>query len=402
MKKIWIIAPFANIDDVGVRNRFQYLANRLHEEGQEVVLFTSSFRHKTKKHINKNVQDQYPYSVVIINEPGYKKNVSVKRVLSHIKFALNLKNYMNKVEVPDIIYAAYPTMSSANIAGKFSKKNSVPFVIDIQDIWPESISSAIDTEKNIVKILMWPLTSFANKIYKMADVVFGVSDTYAQRANVNGTGCREFIPVYIGAELQRFDNAKVNEHDVMEKNEADIWITYIGTLSHSYDVDTAIKTFAELKDYKNIKLNILGSGPDEERLMRLAKELGVYDINVYFHGYVHYEKMVSTLKRSDLALNALTSGAKQTITNKFGDYVSAGLPILNSSQEKEVIDLVNIKGLGINYIPGDITSLKNAILKIIIDGEKILKYGKNSRLFAEEYFDRKESYGVIVDKIREL
>jgi len=169
--------------------------------------------------------------------------------------------------------------------------------------------------------------------------------------------------------------------------------------SHSYDIDTAIKTFAQLKEYKDVKLNILGSGPDEKKLVELAKELDVYNKNVHFYGFIKYEKMVEFLKKSDIALNALTAGSKGTITNKLGDYVSAGLPILNSCQEKEVIDLINNKELGINYTPGNASSFKNVIIKMIDDKEGMEKCARNSRLIAEKYFDRKESYEIIVDRI---
>lgn len=400
-KKVWIIAPFSGIRTIGTRNRFKYIANMLHNEGMDVSFFTSNFSHERKEHVSNDIVRKYPYKVHLIHEPGYKRNVSFKRALSHAIFAINLKKVINQLEKPDIVYSAYPTMSAAYIAGKYAKKNDIPFIIDVQDTWPESISAAIDTEKFLVRISMWPFTRFANKIYRMADLVFGVSETYAQRANVKGTKCKDFIPVYIGAELKKFDNAKDNDVEIRKKKN-DIWITYIGTLSHSYDIDTAIKAFAKLKESENIKLNILGSGPDEEKLVKLAKELNVYDKNVHFYGFMKYEKMVAFLKKSDIALNALTAGSKGTITNKFGDYVSAGLPILNSCQEKEVIDLINNKELGINYTPGDSYSLKNTIIKMLQDKEVMERFSRNSRLFAEKYFDRKESYRVILDKIKKL
>lgn len=401
MKKVWVIAPFADIDTAGERNRFKYIANRLNKEKFEVFLFTNNFNHMKKIHIDSQISKNCPYMVEIIHEPGYKKNVSIKRAMSHIKFASNLKKTIKKLKKPDLIYSAYPTMSASYVAGRYAKKNNLPFIIDIQDTWPESISSAINTRKFFVKLLMWPFTSFANRIYKMADAVIGVSETYAQRANVKGTKCKEFIPVYIGTELKKFSD-DYYEQDKIHKKEQDIWITYIGTLSHSYDIDTAIKAFAQLKEYKNIKLNILGSGPDEIRLVELAKKLNVYDQNVYFYGYVNYEKMVHILKKSDIGLNAIKGSAKQTITNKLSDYVSAGLPILNSCQEREILNLMINKELGINYNPGNVDSLRNSILKMISCRETMKKYSRNSRLFAEKYFDRKESYKVIIDLIKRI
>jgi glycosyltransferase involved in cell wall biosynthesis len=399
MKKIWIVAPFSNIDVVGVRNRFQYLSNTLHNEEIDVTLFTSTFSHKLKKHVSNEVAENYPYRVKLVVEPGYKKNVSITRVLSHINFAVNLKKIIMPMEKPDVIYAAYPTMSASYVVGKYAKEHNIPYVIDIQDTWPESISSAIDIKKPHVRFLMCPITKFANKIYRMADVVFAVSDTYAKRAKVKGTQCKEFIPVYIGTELDKFDQISSDE---VEKNQNDIWITYIGTLSHSYDIETAIRAFSELKEYGNIKLNILGTGPDEERLIEISKELNTYNINVYFYGYIEYKKMIAVLKKSDIALNAIKSSAKQTITNKLGDYVAAALPILNSCQETEVIDLVINKNLGYNYMPGNVDSLKSAIIDMLNSKKDMNIYSKNARAFAEQCFDRKVSYRVIVDKLKTL
>lgn len=399
MRKIWVVAPFSGISSISNRNRFQYLANILYEVGLDVTLFTSDFSHGRKVHVSNNVPPKCPYPIRLIHEPGYKKNVSIKRALSHCIFGINLNKEINKMEKPDLIYSSYPTMSAAHVAGQYAKKNNIPFVIDVQDTWPESISAAFDTEKTLVKLFMLPFTSIANKIYRMADLVFGVSETYARRAKVKGSKCKEFIPVYIGAEFERFNSVNADEYGIT-KDADDTWITYIGSLSHSYDISTAIEAFAKLKGYKNIKLNILGTGPDEKNLIKLAKDLKVYNSNVYFFGFVQYEKMVAVLKKSDIALNALAAGSKGTITNKFGDYVSAGLPILNSCKEREVIDLINNRGLGVNYQAGSESSLKNAILSMLEDKNRMGIYSGNSRFFAEQCFNRKESYRVIVDKIK--
>ncbi|MFB5662656.1 glycosyltransferase family 4 protein [Alteribacillus sp. HJP-4] len=396
MKNVWIVAPFANIDDVGDANRFQYLANRLHEEGANVTLFTSNFAHMEKEHINEDIAEAYPYQVICVKEPGYQKNVSMKRAWSHTSFSRQLKKVMSSMDKPDVVYAAYPTMTAAYAAGKYAKKHHLPFIIDIQDTWPESISSAINTERFYIKLLMWPFSKFADHIYRMADVVFAVSETYAQRANVKGTKCIDFIPVYIGAEAERFEQP---DEEPVVKRDDEIWITYIGTLSHSYDMETAIKTFASMKEHRSIKLNILGSGPDEEKLIQLAKKLDAFDVNVHFYGYIPYEKMAAILKKSDIALNAIKGSAKQTVTNKLGDYLSAGLPILNSCQEKEIMGLVQEKELGLNYIPGDPEVLRERLLQMIEDRDKLLQYSHNSLVFAKERFNRKESYSSIVEKI---
>lgn len=400
MKKIWIIAPFSEIETVDMRNRFQYLANLLNEEGFEVSLFTSKFSHIEKKHITDPIVDNYSFQVKLMDELGYKKNVSVRRAVSHLIFTKNLKKAIKKMHKPDLIYAAYPTMSAAKTAGRYAKKNKIPFILDVQDIWPESISSAVNIENPLIKCLLRPFTLYANSVYKMPNLIIGVSKTYAQRANIKGAKSKEFIPVYIGSELHKFEKTDMIQTE--GKIEGEIWVTYIGTISYSYDIVTALIAFEKLKDRPEIKLKILGTGQQLEEMKNKAKELKVFNQNVHFYGRLEFDKIITILKQSDIALNAIKGKAKQTITNKFGDYLSAGLPMLNSCREEEVINLINEKQLGLNYEPGNPNSLIFSIQKMLSDKNKMKEYGKNAKLFAEEKFDRKGSYQIILEKINEL
>lgn len=399
MKKIWVIAPFTSVEKLGYRNRFQYIAKILQDKNYEVHLFTSDYTHLKWKYKNESIAKNYPFKVHFIHETGYTSTISIKRAISHINFARNLKKEIKRQEKPDLIYCAYPMMTSAYFAGKFAQKKGIPFILDIQDTWPESIFAGINTNNIFVKICMFPFTVYANMIYRMANLIVGVSETYANRGKVRGGKAKEFISVYIGAEGNKFDEVKFKN---LKENKDEVWITYIGTLSHSYDIGTAIEAFKLLEDNKNIKLYILGHGPDFCELKAKSEKLGLLGKTVFFEGFVPYEEMVNFLKNSDIALNAIKGKALQTITNKFGDYVSAGLPLLNSCQAKEVLNLVKDKKLGVNYIPGDRESLKNGILEILKDKNMLKQYSKNCKEFAQEKFDRRKSYKIILDKIKKM
>jgi len=246
---------------------------------------------------------------------------------------------------------------------------------------------------------MWPFSKLADKIYSLPNAIFGVSKTYVKRAMVRNSRCTKFTPVYLGADLENYD-CHEDKH-LIKKNLKDIWVTYIGTLSYSYDIETAIRAFSILED-QNIKLNILGSGPDFEHLVDLSKNLGVFGKNVFFHGRLPYKKMVSFLKKSDIALNSLTADSKGTITTKLGDYIAAGLPLLNSCQEEEVKNLISDHNLGFNYIPGSPHSLLNALEKALKNKVLLREYRENSKRLAIKYFDRKISYQEIVNTVKAL
>ena len=144
MKNILIIAHFCSDFDGKGNNRFNYLANELINYQCNVELVTTDFSHSKKKK-REIAETNLPYKVTMINEPGYKKNVSLKRFYSHYVMGKNLKKYLAKIKKPDIIYCGVPSLDAAKVAAKYANENNIRFIIDVQDTWPESISSAIDT-----------------------------------------------------------------------------------------------------------------------------------------------------------------------------------------------------------------------------------------------------------------
>ena len=390
-KDVLLVAPFTNLPGEKGFNRFSYIAKKLSEIGHNVTLLTSSFKHREKKFRDKKMIDELllPYKLVIIPELGYTKNVGFDRIWSHRHFAKQLTSYLKVLKKkPDVIYCAYPMMGAAYEVGKYAKRNKIPFVIDIQDVWPESIKNTLKFPDPITDTLLYPLTLYANRIYNLADAVVGVSQSYIERVEKVNQHAKEFLPVFIGTDLSHFDSCK--KINVMKKPD-EFWITYVGTFSYSYDIPTVIRAVSLLKNkgFHNIVFKVMGDGPFKAKYEQLAIDLKA---PVEFMGHLPYEEMVPILVRSDLAANAISKGAQQSITNKIGDYVAAGLPILNSSLNQEFCDIVTSRKIGYNYVPGDAITLSDHIESLYNDRAVREVFGANARKLAEEKFDRRKSY----------
>ena len=107
---ILLVAHFTKTPNEKGNNRFNYIADRLSEENT-VELITSSFCHESKKQrkLEKEGLEKLKYKFTAIYEPGYTKNVSLRRFYSHYIMAKNLRKYLNKIEIkPDVIYCAVP------------------------------------------------------------------------------------------------------------------------------------------------------------------------------------------------------------------------------------------------------------------------------------------------------
>ena len=383
-KKVVIIANFTKLPNEEGNSRFTYLASILDKEKCDVELITSSFRHGTKKQRNKDEKYDVDYKITLIDEPGYSKNVSLKRIYSHKVFAKNVEKYLNNIEKPDVLYTAVPSLDVALVVSKYAKKNNVDFTIDIQDLWPEAFKMVLKN-KLLASILFKPMETKANKIYSSANHIVAVSKTYSYRASsVNKTA--DVHNVYLGTDLSTFDAAK-------EKNIIDdvIRVAYIGTLGHSYDIRCVIDALKIIKERKSAKVLfvVMGDGPLFEDFEAYANENG---IRAEFTGRLPYEEMVGRLCSCDIAVNPITIGAAQSIINKVGDYAAAGLPVINTQENREYRNLVKDYAIGQNVECGDSIDLADKIELLCKDTELRKRCGLNNRKLAEEKFDRRKKY----------
>ena len=116
--KILFIANYVDFPWESGNCRFFYLINRLFKNNIELI--TSNFCHtsKKKRFLNKGIENNN-FKITLINELGYKKNVSIKRVFSHKKLSNNLKKYLKNLDyIPDVIYCSIPSIAFAYESSK--------------------------------------------------------------------------------------------------------------------------------------------------------------------------------------------------------------------------------------------------------------------------------------------
>ncbi len=382
-KKLLVIANFTKLPNENGNSRFTYIINLIDKEKYDVELITSSFSHGEKKQRGEIKIEGLDYKITLIKEPGYKKNVSLKRFYSHYIFAKNVKKYLEKSKNnPDIIYCAVPSLDVAKVVSNFAKKNNVRFIIDIQDLWPEAFKMVFNVPV-ISNIIFAPMERLANKIYSKADDIVAVSDTYVKRAIKVNQKCDKKLTVFLGTDLDYFDKCK--NKDKSEKDKKNLEIAYIGTLGHSYNIKNIIDAIAILnqKEIENIKFVIMGNGPLEQEFKNYAIEKNV---TCEFTGRLDYEKMIPRLCEADIAVNPIKKGAAQSIINKVGDYAAAGLPVISTQECTEYKKIVEDYKIGYNVQNDSPEEIAEKILELYNNEELRKEYGKNNRYLAEEKF----------------
>ena len=393
-------------DETRGYTRFRFLSEMLVREGMDVDLITSTYQHwdKAQRDTTKECYQGLPYRIRFVYEPGYKRNLDLGRINSHRVFARNLRGFFasrfaDSPHAYDLIYSEIPPNDMALACAEVAQAHHIPYVADVNDLWPEAMRMALDIPV-LSDVAFAPFSRDAHKTYQLIAAAVGTSDEYANRPAADREEPYEKRTVYVGNQLSHFDEgARACAGDVVKPDD-EIWVVYAGMLGASYDIATLVdaSVIAGAIDPR-IRVKLLGDGPDRAALEKRARDL---DAPVDFLGYAPYELMAAYLCASDITVNSLVKSAAQSIVTKIGDYLAAGIPLINTGSSPEFRAKVEADGFGVNVEAEDSEALAYAILMLAIDPELRADMGRRGRAIAESQFDQEQSYRTIVELIRSL
>ena len=398
-KDIMLIANYWHFENEKNSSRYRSFADILCKE-YDLEIVTSTFCHLRK--IQRNETELHletlPYRMKLCYEKGYNKNISLQRILSYTEFGKNVLKYLKTRKKPDLIVVSVPSLAVADYVSRYAKKNNIPLILDIQDLWPEAFKMAIHIPI-MSDILFAPMMHQANRIYSMADVIMAVSDTYVARGKrVNPTA--DTLSIYIGTDSKLVEERTEGVEISIE--EGKFVIGYVGALGYSYDIKGVIDAIKLLKDEEhkdNIKFIAMGDGVCRAEFENYAKKSG---IDCEFTGLLEYGKMMKTLMACDVAVNPIVGRSVSSIINKVSDYAAMGVPVINTQNSKEYRDLIDRYKAGINVENGNIRELAYAIRKFYCDPDFKNEVGSNEKKMFEEVFDRAKNYPRLIYKMEEL
>ena len=385
---IVIISEFGETFARDDNDRFVYLAGMLAEQ-HDVELVTSSFRHSVKTQ-RTEAWNGWPFTVTFLQEPGYPRNICLQRFRSHRTWGKNVLSYLKGRKKPDVICCAVPSLTGPRLVAKYCEAQGIRFVIDIQDLWPEAFRMALDIPV-ISSLVFAPFRRLADGIYRRADAVCAVSESYRERALQVNRKSTAGCAVYLGADVAAFDRYAA-EHP-MERKDGEILLGYAGTLGTSYDLPAVFGAMRRL-NRPELRMIAVGDGPLMQEFRKQAE-----DLNVTFTGRLPYEEMCGILKGCDLVVNPIIGTSVATIINKHGDYAASGKPVLNTQDSDEYRALVDGYRMGFNCRNGDAEDLAEKLGKLMDDADLREEMGRNARRCAEEKFDRAKTYRKLADVI---
>jgi glycosyltransferase involved in cell wall biosynthesis len=158
-------------------------------------------------------------------------------------------------------------------------------------------------------------------------------------------------------------------------------IIFVGRLIKEKNVDVLLEAVGYVKlTLPGVKCHIIGDGPEKERLIGLAAELGLLD-NVGFFGFMGYEEVIARIKSSKvLALPSSREGFGMVVIEAF----ACGVPVVTVKGERNAASLLvdEKTGFVVNLDPEE---LGDAICALILDNVYRERMGCAAKNVAQEF-----------------
>lgn len=399
--KIWVVGigePLPLDGNIDRLHRCGLLNEILTNMGEEVVWWTSTFNHFSKKHLyNKNttINLKNNYKIELLHGIGYKKNISINRIWNHIQIANQFKKLSKNYEKPDIIFCAFPSIELASSTVRYAISNKIPIVIDVRDLWPDIF---LNVTPNILKYIT---KLFLFKYFKMTKFIFSNSTSITGITN----GIVDWGISYANRKKNKSDktfylgyNNEFNDLG-LTKQAKKIWndigisennfiISYVGALAkNKINLDPIFNSAEYFKENSNIKFVIAGEGDDKQYFINQSNGLN----NIIFPGWINKYQIKSLLEISKLGLVPINNRIDYmlSIPNKPIEYIAFKLPLL-SSLEGELKSLIETEDIGFYY--NSVNGLIKIIEKLHNDSKLLEEKRNNCKKVFEKYFNSKIVY----------
>ena len=368
--------------------RSSYICRALTSRGISVELWIPSFEHI--HHINYKSRQSFwadclNASVQYMKSLGYKKDVSIRRLLNNKLLAIEFKHLASSKLKPDLIIMQIPALELAYAVSEYCVKNSIPYVVDIRDPWPENYKRYFPSKfMFLYKYLFFFAERDLASILSSASGITAVSKAYLDWAIVKSPGHKPPAKVFnIGFPVNS-SNIVLPEH-----NRPELVIFFAGSFASNIDFEMLVAVGSKLVDngIDHISFRIAGKGALNPGILTALKGLK----NVTLLGWLDSDCLAREMRSADVGILLYNGSAMQSLPNKPFEYMGYGLALLNPLSG-EMNDIIRDKNIGLNYNPLNPDSLYDMIKTLDKSRGLLAKMRANSLAAAVSDYDTSSIY----------
>ena len=289
------------------------------------------------------------------------------------------------------------------LGGVLKKIKKVPFVYNLQDIFPDSLAGTGLAKKDG---LLWKMGRvLENFTYRNADKIIVISEDFKKNIMEKGVPEEKIVVVYNWVDQNAVVDIPREQNKLFDKYSLDrskFYIEYSGNIGLTQNMDMLLEVMAELQvSHPNINLVLVGEGAYKAQVEKIVAEKQLK--NVYLLPFQPYEDISYVFSLGDAGLVISKPGVgANSVPSKTWSIMSASRPVLANFDENELKQIVEKHNCGIFTKAGDKEAFKQSILTLYNNRELAVEMGRNGRQFVMDNLTREIGTQKYVDVIKSV
>lgn len=387
--KILYLHQYFNTPDMPGGTRSYEMARRLVNAGHDVDLVTSERSSNGSIRRRSRVEDIEGIRVHWLPVP-YSNHMSYsRRLLAFVQFAFAATRRASALPV-DLVFATSTPLTIALPAVFTARRQAIPMVLEVRDLWPE-VPIALGALTNpITKKTARALERFA---YRNSAKVVALSPGMREGVIKTGYPADRVSVIPNSSDLDLFDVGSGPGRRLRARYD---WlgdrplILYMGALGTMNGVDYLARVAAAARaHHAGLRFVVVGDGREEPRIRRLAHELGVLDDNFFMLGPIPKRETPAWLSAADVATSLVLDfeATRANSANKFFDALAARTPIAINYGGWQA-DLLRESGAGLVLEPQEPAEAARHLAGAVRDADWLRRASNAAGELAEHRFSR--------------
>lgn len=300
---------------------------------------------------------------------------AVRRMLNFLSYGFKALVAAMRLPKPDVVIATSPQIFCGYAGVWYKRLRRVPLVVEIRDIWPESMSAV---GANVPKIGIWGLEIIEKTMYRVCDRLVTVGPGYYDRLAEKGVLREKMSVVMNGTDLESYSPRGKCERLLKRYGlEGKFVVSYVGTVGMACGLEVMLDAAEKMKEMKDVAFVIVGDGAHRAQLEEEATMRGL--TNVVFTGMHPKSSMPDWVGSSDANLVHLKASELFTTVMPSKVFESAGCarPII-MGVDGYAKRLVMEADAGLDMKPESADSLVACVKTLAGDPDLCRRLGKNA------------------------
>ncbi|MGR5336213.1 glycosyltransferase family 4 protein [Vibrio gigantis] len=308
----------------------------------------------------------------------------VKRILDYMSFMVTgfIAGLVQKK--PDVIVATSPQFFCACAGWALSAIRRKPFVFELRDIWPASITAVGAMKDSFAIRILERIEMF---LYRRADSIVSVTHAFKKELIERGVDGEKIEVVLNGVDLTKYGPSLSKDAGLAQQYglEGKFVAGYIGTHGMAHGLEYIVDVAERLQNNDDIRVVFAGGGAARQKVIDLVENKQLK--NVVLIDRQPKEMMPKLWSLCDVSLVPLVNSDlfKTVIPSKIFECMGMGIPTIMSVPEGEATEIIRETGSGLVVESESVDQISAAILQLHEDKKLYQRIRYNSKEAAPKF-----------------